>query len=256
MDSAADLSSEQLLRVLDDEGRTLLKLAGGTDMSRPVASCPGWTIADLVTHLTSVYRWAGLVVREGRHERPSRAAPDEPERDGPALLGALAEAHAQLVETLRAAPGDLDCWTVWPAQDARQWWTRRQAHETLVHRVDVQNAAAGRTSDGADLLPAIAADGVDEMVMGFANRYRDRLRSSVPGTMSLHATDVDRRWWIRLGTTEPEFGRGSGDDPAPTRISALGGELLLLLWNRRTWQGLDITGPDDALRAWRRAAHL
>ena len=253
------VGSERLLQVVQDEGRAVLQLVGQTDLVRAVPGCPGWTIADLVAHLTSVYRWVGLIVGERRNDRPSpqeRAALDGVECRDQALLAALAMAHAQVVEVLRSAPADLDCWSMWPAANSRHYWIRRQAHETLVHRIDVQNASSGEIAACADVDPAIAADGVDEMVLGFANRYRDRLRAASPCTLSLHATDVDRRWWIRLGPAEPEFGRGPVDGPAPTEIRACSGELLLLLWNRRTWDGMNMTGNGDALQVWRHAARL
>jgi uncharacterized protein (TIGR03083 family) len=253
------MDAERLLRVLDDEGRSLAASADGADLSRPVWSCPGWTVGDLVAHLTAVYRWAALIVTESRTERPApeeRAALDVPERDAPTLLDAFTTAHLSLLTALRSAPDDLACWTMWPAADPRYYWIRRQAHETLVHRVDAGNALAGAEADCPGVDPEVAADGVDEMVMGFANRYRDRLRSAKPVTLALHATDADRRWWIRLGPGEPEFGRGGIDAPNATEVSARGGQLLLLLWNRRSWENLAVTGSDEPLRTWRHSAHV
>jgi uncharacterized protein (TIGR03083 family) len=263
-----DLTDRQLLRVLEDEGGALLDLAAGTDMTRPVVACPGWTVADLVAHLTSVYRWARLIVGERRNERPSpqeRAALDDDGRAAPALLEALAEAHARLLAVLRATPPGTNCWTMWPATDGRAYWIRRQAHETLIHRVDVQLAAAGLPDGPPELetaaagLPdgppeletAVAADGVDEMVTGFAQRFSKRLRLPHPHTVSLHATDAERSWWMLLGPQEPEFGRGTPDSPAGTEVRARSAELLLLLWNRRNSDGLDVTGTDAPLLAWR-----
>jgi uncharacterized protein (TIGR03083 family) len=246
-----------LLSVLDDEGNALLELAGAGDMTPPVPFCPGWTVQDLVAHLTTIYRWVALIVTERRPERPTpeERAALEPEREPEALLRGFAKAHRLVVDTLTAAPADLDCWTLWPATSSRDFWIRRQAHETLVHRIDVLNAMAGTTLDCADAPADLAADGVDEMVLGFAHRYRERLRSPVPATVALHATDTGQSWWIRIGQGDPEFGRGPSDD-AGTRISARAGELMLLLWNRRDAAGLAVTGPDEPLRLWRQSAHL
>jgi uncharacterized protein (TIGR03083 family) len=245
--------ADALLRVLEDEGRRLLELAAG-GLDRPVPGCPGWTVADLVAHLDGVYRWVCLIVGERRSERPprhERAALDLTETDEQALLRAAAQAHAQVVDVLRGAPGDLDCWTVWPAPDSRYHWIRRQAHETQVHRADVQDAVTGGE---VELDPVAAADGVDEVVLGFATRYP--LRAPVPCTLALHATDVDRWWWLRFGDGEPEFGRGRVGDPARTDVHGSSTELLLLLWNRRGWDGLQVVGDDLALKAWRQTGHL
>jgi uncharacterized protein (TIGR03083 family) len=240
-----------LLQVLEDEGHALLKLARGAELTRPVPECPDWTAEDLVRHLTGVYRMVGLTVAERRRERPSRA---ELTGDDGDPMRALADAHARVVTLLRDAPDDLDCWTIWPAPNAREYWIRRQAHETLVHRADMQNAVSGTMLGCAEVEPEIAADGVDEMVTGFAQRYRGRLRSAVPYTISLSATDAGRHWWIRLGPGEPEFGRGEA--AATTEVAARSSELLLLLWNRRSWEGLTVTGNEAPLRIWRSDAHL
>jgi hypothetical protein len=74
------------------------------------------------------------------------------------------------------------------------------------------------------------------------------MRSAVSCTISLHATDVGRRWWIRLGPGEPDFGRG--DAVATTEVVGRSGELLLLLWNRRGWDGLMLSGDEGPLRIW------
>lgn len=250
---ADEVSTERLLQVVEDEGRALLEFARGGELGLAVPGCPGWALSDLVTHLASVYRWVGVVVGEGRRERPERV-----ETEDPSPLHALETAHARLLEVLHAASPELDCWTIWPAPNALHYWVRRQAHETLVHRVDAQNAVTQAILGSVEADPVIAADGVDEMVTGFAQRFHGRLRSSVPATISLHATDVDRRWWIRLGPGELESGRGEVGQvgEARTEVKALSGELLLLLWNRRTWDGLTVTGDDGALRAWQRGARL
>ena len=55
------------------------------------------------------------------------------------------------------------------------FWARRQAHETAVHRYDAQSAAPGGPPAPAGAFdPAFAADGVDELIMGFAARRRYR----------------------------------------------------------------------------------
>ena len=63
-------------------------------------------------------------------------------------------------------------------------------HETLIHRVDAQNAGAAVTGGGNDLETSIATDGVDEMICGFARRYAKTLRSREPATLAFTATDT------------------------------------------------------------------
>jgi uncharacterized protein (TIGR03083 family) len=244
---------------LEDEARTLLALADGADLTRPVAACPGWSVADLLAHLTGVYRWADLIVRERREAPPSaeeRAALNEGGHGEPDPLRTLSTAHARLVTDLRAAQDGMRCWTMWPAGDDRHYWIRRQAHETLIHRVDVQIAVSGGDGGGMGLDPAVATDGVDELLMGFTRRFRRRLRTPQSHTVRFHATDTGHSWWMRIGPSEPEFGTGMPDAPAGTEVHGRSHDLLLLLWNRRDTDGLTVTGPATPLQMWRSDAHI
>jgi uncharacterized protein (TIGR03083 family) len=243
------------LDLLDAEGGVLLKTAQERGPAAEIPFCPGWTVGDLVPHLGFVYRWAGTVVADRLAEPPPREAFFDPDPgDFAAAYERTREAFEANVRTLRASPPDLACWTIWPGP-GRDFWVRRMLHETLVHRVDAENAG-GTPATGARLDPAIAADGVDEMVCGFASRYSKRLRADAPVTLAIHATDVDLRWWVRIGPDAPLFGRGLSPFGADTDVAALAGELYLLLWNRRTADGLTVLGNPEALELWGREAHL
>jgi uncharacterized protein (TIGR03083 family) len=256
------LGDEELLAILAEEGARFLRSARSQDLAAPVPNCPGWTLRDLVAHLGLVHRWVTRVVREERRTGPDRvelrSLEDPDPADGAGLLERAHAAHAELVRALETAEPDLACWTVWPATSPRSFWIRRQAFETLVHRVDAQNAAAARPDDGTGLAPLVAADGVDEMVCGFIHRYADHLRTEEATTIGLHAADTGGRWWIRLGTGAPTSGRGRGPAASAERhaeVEGTAGELFLLLWNRRSLSGLRVSGERAAFEAWRRGAH-
>lgn len=256
------LGDDELLAVLAGEGGEFLRGARTHDLEAPVPNCPGWTLRDLVAHLGLVYRWVGRVVREERGTGPDRAElrslEDPDPADAVGLIERVRSAHADLVHALATAGPDLACWTVWPSPSARTFWLRRQAFETLVHRVDAQNSAAARVSEGTELVPRVATDGVDEMVCGFIHRYAANLRAEVPSTLDLHATDTGGRWWIRLDSAAPTLGRGpaaAAPSPGDVRVEATAGELFLLLWNRRTAAGLRVHGERATLDAWWRGAH-
>jgi hypothetical protein len=177
--------------------------------------------------------------------------------DDAGVIARLLEAHAHLLGAFREAPSDLQCWTIWPDGPARDFWIRRQLHESVVHRVDAENLGRSEqaTVGGDELETEPAADGVDEMVLGFSRRYAKRLRHPAPATLALHATDAARDWWVGLGPDEPVTGRGVASD-ASTTVSGRAGELLLLLWNRRLASGLSVTGDESVLTTWREQAHL
>jgi hypothetical protein len=130
-------------------------------------------------------------------------------------------------------------------------------HETLVHRVDAQNLGRSEADvvDGAELDTAVAADGVDEMMLGFINRYR-KLRHSEPVTLAVHATDAGAAWWCTIGPEALDTGRGAAPESADAAVSGRAGELLLWLWNRRLATGLDVSGDPTVLEIWRTNAHL
>lgn len=244
------------LAALRAEGDRVAEAARGGEWDAPVPYCPGWVLRDVVVHLGWVYRWVGATVVGGRPpDRDRRAALQDPDpADRPGVLERFARAHADLVTALAQAPADLDCWTVWPAPSPRTFWLRRQVHETLVHRVDVQNAAGPGLRDGSDLAPGLAADGVDELVRGFLHRFGDDLHHRHPVTLGLHALDTGDRWWVRIGPGPPSAGQGHGDGPADAEVHALAGQLFLLLWNRRAADGLDVRGDPVVLEAWRTGA--
>ncbi|HEX3828449.1 MAG TPA: maleylpyruvate isomerase family mycothiol-dependent enzyme [Sporichthyaceae bacterium] len=235
---------------------TAVALTGKLDAAIPY--CPGWTGRDLACHLAGVYRWASTVVAE-RLERPpgpeERAAlfADPDPGDDAGVLRRLREGSELIVGSLRAAPGDLECWTIWPAGQPREFWIRRQLHETVVHRVDAANAgrAQADAATGADLPADLAVDGIDEMVLGFCSRYSRNLRRAEPAGLALESSDTGDRWWIRIGSEGPVGGRGIAADPARTTVRGRCGELLLLLWNRRSTADLEIGGEADLLAEWR-----
>jgi len=103
-------------------------------------------------------------------------------------------------------------------------------------RVDdrtVRRAAVRRHAPRA----AHRADGVDEMVCGFINRYAEHLRADDASTIRLHATDTGGRWVGAPRLRGPDVGSWTwrGMPGSQGRVGrGHGGELFLLLWNRRS----------------------
>ena len=129
------------------------------DAGDRIPCCPDWTRDDLVTHTTSVYRWVELIVRGARNRPPALPEPESDPLADP--VKALSAAHHDVLEALRAAPADLDCWTMWPAAESRLHWARRMVHETVVHAVDARNAGRESGESGSGLDQTLAAGGVD-----------------------------------------------------------------------------------------------
>ncbi|MFF3491899.1 maleylpyruvate isomerase family mycothiol-dependent enzyme [Streptomyces sp. NPDC002795] len=237
------------IRIVDEEGQLLAAAAEEAGVDAKVSTCPGWQVRDLLRHQGAVHRWATSYVAEELQER--RPLEDRSDLDGDALLAWYREGHRRLVDTLTAARPDVDCWTFFPAPSPLAFWARRQAHETAVHRVDAQSALNRATHEEPDpITPEFAADGIDELLTCFHARKRSRVRSDVPRTLRVRATDAgtDAVWTVRITQEPPATERGASGE-AECELSGPAARLYLALWNRLPFP--EVSG-DRALAAfWR-----
>ena len=179
------------------------------DPTAPVRACPGWDVAELATHLGRVHRWATAALSSGD-------PPDLPARpSGEDLRTWFDEGAVDLLAELGARDPAQPCWTL-AAPHTVGFWVRRQAHESAMHRWDAETALGRPASIDAGL----AGDGVDEVV-----------EMMYPRQVALGRADaVDAALVLRAGSHEWVVG---GEGPRAA-IAADPGELLLLLWKRRT----------------------
>jgi uncharacterized protein (TIGR03083 family) len=252
------------ISALRREGELLAAAAERAGMDAAVPSCAGWQVRDLLKHTGYVHRWAARVITQ-RLTRPA-TEPGEEEilRLGPddeSLLGWFREGHAALVQALDAASADLDCWAFLGAPSPLAFWARRQAHETAIHRADAEQAAAiaGHATMAEPWFePAFAADGVDELIMGFLGRnIRQGRWPGLGGTLGIHADDGDgeRADWLVAGEPGAALvsrGRGLAD----CDVTGPACDLYLMLWNRRSAAGLKVAGDRDVLSAFSRGLRI
>ena len=133
----------------------------------------------------------------------------------------------------------------------REFWARRQAHETTIHMVDALAAKLGRppTADEATIEPALAVDGIDELVRGFFTRGRSKLYDGTEYTVAVAPRGVGRRWVLRVAerlTVDPGV---DPDDETDATLSGTAVELYLALWNRG--DHVEVAGREDLLDRWR-----
>ncbi|MFF3912040.1 maleylpyruvate isomerase family mycothiol-dependent enzyme [Streptomyces sp. NPDC001852] len=225
------MNTADFLQTLDREGRLLAAAAAAAGTDAKVPTCPEWQVRDLLRHTGAVHRWAAALVAEG-HMEP-RPFGDPPDLDGDELVDWYRDSHRLLVDTLAAAPADLECWTFHPAPNPSPlaFWTRRQAHETTVHRYDAEAAQGGTASPVAT---NFAVDGIDELLRGFHARPRSRVRTDRPRLLRVRALDAgtDAVWTVRL-TAEPPVTVRAESGEAEAELSGPADELYLALWNRR-----------------------
>ena len=243
---------EEHLAALRHEGELMARtLDGVSDWEAPVPTCPGWTVRELAHHLGRVHRWAALVVRERRDGDPEKDT--EEERiwgvmpADPDVAAWYRDSHAALVATLEGAPEDLACWAFLPASSPRAFWARRQAHETAIHRADAQ--AAGGGIDGVD--PAFAVDGIDELLLGFYSRPRNRARTDTQRSLSVTAQDAGASWIIHFGPDGAHPERAAGSGRADCEVLGPASELYLALWNRRPLEAMRVAGDPALVEVWR-----
>lgn len=221
-----------------------------------VPTCPGWTARQLLAHTGMVHRWAARMVRGDHDATDAKATTDELEEEGMLVddPGAWLLAGAgDLVHTLEFAPDDLDRpFFLNDAPPAKLAWARRQCHETTIHAFDGLTARLGGmpSAAAADIDPAIAVDGVDELLRGFATRPREAMRTTSGSRVSVvvDASDVERSWTLRLSGEPMVCDEGSTEQHPDARLTGTAAQLYLGLWNR----GDELTQEGaDVLTFWR-----
>jgi uncharacterized protein (TIGR03083 family) len=227
------LSRETYLESLDRDARSFADLLQGADVTTPVPDCPGWSIADLASHLGGVHRWAhGVVTTGSPGEEPT--GPTDPAE----LHAWFTDGAAQLLDALRAADPQTPVWTFGPKPRLVEFWLRRQPHETSMHLRDARRAiGAPHVRDAA-----FAADGVDEVVTMFVPR-QVRLERMPPLTqrVRLEASDAPGTAWVLGGEPDP-------DRTTVATVTGTAEDLLLALWRRAGLEHLTVTGDVDAAR--------
>ena len=215
--------------------------AAGLDAAVPTT--PDWDVRRLLAHQGLIHRWAA------GHLLGEQLDPDVVELEGfeaPDPIAWLREGAEHVVTTIREASADLEAMVfLADAPAPRQFWARRQCHETTIHAVDALSAALGRHPRAADtwIDREVALDGIDELVTGFLPRPVSRLRAEEPITIAVLPDDGDQRWLIAVSPQPPVTARGLGDEEADVVLRGSAVALYLTLWNRSdevTAEGLDL----------------
>lgn len=229
------------LAQLESDGPLLAAAARRAGWDAPVPATE-WTVRELVTHIGGVHRWATAIVRD------ASATSEIPEGDavgtGPSddeLLDWFRDGHMTLVDTLRGAAADIDCVSFLPARSPIEFWCRRQAHETAIHRVDAEGAAGAVTPFGV----AFAQDGIAEMLLGFAARKKNAIAER--RVLALHPSD-GQCWTVTMGgerlSAEPD---DMPDGDAVVRGTS--DAIYRWLWNRPS--DVVVDGDRSTAELWR-----
>jgi uncharacterized protein (TIGR03083 family) len=227
------ITTERWYAEIEASTETMAEIVHGADLTRPVPTCPEWTLRQLATHVGRAHRWAGEIVGTRSAEFiPFRQVPDGRIPDDPALHAPWLRAGAErLIQAVREAGSD----PVWTFSELRpaSFWARRMAHETAVHRADAE-IAVGRQPE---LEPDIAADGIDEWLGSLSQAMAaDQLDTALPdgAVLHIHATDAGLdgagEWLVRREGSELTVQPGHGKGDVALRGPA--SRLLLMLVRR------------------------
>jgi len=256
------LSPSEYLSSIESESVRFREVLADADPAAPVPSCPAWQAFDLLHHLTEVQaHWAWVVLN-----RPK--SPEDRPEDGRAAsyadqLAAFDQASATLVSALRDADPADPAWT-WSDDHTVGFILRRQAHEALIHRLDAELTAGQVT----DLDPALAADGVDEVLDVMYGGCPDWGEfSPLPHYLRVDLTDTGDQIWVQLGRfsgTDPEGTHHDEDDihvvadpgvEPDAVISSPAGVMDARLWRRGDGDSIHLAGDLSIVDHFRRVIH-
>jgi uncharacterized protein (TIGR03083 family) len=231
---------------LTAEAARLQAAAAAAAPDAPVPTCPDWTAAGLLDHVTETYDHKIQSMR--RLKDPGEdfriARPGTPAAQYAAALADLeAEFDARGPESL--------AFTWYGPDQTVGFWIRRMAHETLIHRVDAELAAGGPAGPvDADL----ALDGIDEMaqvMLTWGSRaYREWVAPVLADNdgLAVALETGGRAWTVQVadGTVTVEDGTAAD---AQAVVTGTEGEVLLWLWRRVPADAVKIDGDADRAAA-------
>lgn len=241
-----------LRHIADQAGRLaeIATTAAPADPARPVPTCPGWTLRDLLAHLDDGHRWARRLFGD-------RSAGQEDTSDPEAA--SFASGTRRFLAALNAADPSTPAAGHDPADPTLRYWLRFEAHEHAIHRLDAELAL---DRDAGPFARDLAADGIGLVT---AVELPRRLRTGrvdaaglEPVLLAAAADAAD------LGAPASPAGvwliaasPSATADDAVARVAGTADALYRLVWGRRPLDGpaLAVTG-DRAAAARTLAAGL
>ena len=185
------LSHSECVDGLTREADRFAALLVAADPDAPVPTCPEWSVTDLTVHLGIIHRWVTEMVRVRTPERIPSVEAEYPHPEGADdLVPWFRAGGRELVAALRACDADTPMWAWGPTRHVH-FWSRRQLHDTAMHRIDLALAcAAAAVLDGA-----MASDSILELLdfipnFGAVLPHLAELRGDGE-TIGLRATDGD-----------------------------------------------------------------
>ena len=228
------------------EAARFVTLARTADTAKAVPHCPDWKVEDLLSHVGFVHRWAQYLVSVRAPERVS--ARDMRLSRGPVDASWLSSGAENVLVTLRESDPQEQMWA-WGADQHVRFWARRLLHETLVHRVDLEQSL-GRPSE---IDSGIAVDAIDEFLANLqsAGAFSPGLQNLVgDGEVLNFQTHEGARWNVQL--TPDGFHLFEGEVSPNASLSAPAVQLLQLVYGRASLEHPStlVSGDEHLVRHW------
>jgi len=229
------MDDSRYLECLSADYGDLRDAASSVELTAPVPSCPGWTVADLVYHVAEVYLHKVTIMRTGEvpNDWPPPALAAEPP------LALLGRAYGALRGEFRTREPGSPALTWYDPDQTVAFWIRRMAQETAVHRIDAELAAGlPVTVAPADL----SVDGVDEVLTRmlafgsaawpeeFAEMEGEHLAAG-DGQDTITVVAGQTAWTIRPSPRRVAVEDGVSDNPRVV-VEGRPDRLLRWLWGR------------------------
>lgn len=206
------------------------------DLSKPVPTCPGWSILDLLAHLSFglgvCYPIAAAALPTASTDSVFAGADTSSiGLQGSEAVEAFRTNVRNCVTALEAMDPEAPCWT-YAGPGTVSFWIRRAASETAIHRYDVEQAYGTQFA----LAPERATDGIDE-ALEFAFPFAGQKIGAPRSRLQIAATDSDLQRSIGTGETECAI---TGDTQS----------LFLALWGREQEAEIQVDGDRAAADEW------
>ena len=229
------METTEFIAALDRDSAAFVDACAVAGLTARVPSCPGWSVADLLWHLTEVHDFWRTVVAERLTGWESYQQPTRPVDEG--IADMYRRGRVELVDTLRETDPATPMWT-WSSDRTAGFVIRRMTHETAVHLWDAADAA-GMTNP---IDPTLASDGIDEFLAYFMSDVAEDAEP-VGGSVHLHCGDVAGEWTVREGDAGLEVAREHSTGDCAIRGTA--SSILLALWRRQPLSSCDVVGDAE-----------
>jgi uncharacterized protein (TIGR03083 family) len=244
------LTLDTYLAHIDADGH-LLAAAAAKGLDADVPGCPGWTVRDLVIHTSEVHGHKAEIVAGGWVEKQP-ARPHLP--DGADPLQWYRDNAAHVYHVLEGADPAAPAYT-FGRDKTVAFWYRRMAQETVVHRIDAEQAHGYES----DIDPELAIDGIAELFDVFLTGY-PRWAQFQPSDDVVRVEVGDQAWTVRLGRFVGS--KKAVDYVLPTTVlepeaepqAVISGEpdrVFLWMWGRAPIEDVTITGDPEVVDRFR-----